>query len=391
MTIDSLLTPEQRDLRTMVRAFARKEVGPRAALIDSEQHEWKDLFARMGEIGLLGLLLPEEWGEGGDMVSQALVQEELAYVSGSVANSQVGAIEEGLFINLHGSEELKQRYLPDIVSGKRKASFALTEPQAGSDASNLKTTAKLTGADTYIINGQKAWVTAGAAADIIIVVAMTEDSAGGRVPTAFLVETSWPGVHAGQPEDNHGVRGLGTSAMSFDDVEVPAGNILGKPGEGLDLSLATINLGRISTAAMSVGLGQRAFDAAMAYSLAREQFGKPIFKFQGIKFQLAQMATKLDAARLLYVHAARERDSGAPGLARAASEAKLFAADAGVWVCEQAMLIFGANGYTRENPVERCLRDARVCQIFEGTSNVQQIVIARELANEFKDDAANLT
>ena len=391
MSIDSLLTPEQRELRATVRAFARKEVGPRAAAIDSEQHDWHDLFLRMGELGLLGLLLPEEWGQGADMVSQALVQEELAYVSGSIANSQVGAIEEGLFISLHGSEDLKVRYLPDIATGKLKASFALTEPQAGSDASNLKTTAKRTDSGSYVINGRKAWVTAGATADVIIVVAMTDDASGTRVPTAFLVETGWPGVQAGRPEDNHGVRGLGTSGMSFDDVEVPAANILGAPGQGLDLSLATINLGRISTAAMSVGLGQRAFDAALAYSLQREQFGKPIFKFQGIKFQLAQMATKLDAARLLYVHAARERDSGALGLARVASEAKFFAADAGVWVCEQAMLIFGANGYTRENPVERCLRDARVCQIFEGTSNVQQIVIARELASEFKNAAANLT
>lgn len=390
MRIDSLLTSEQVQLRESVRAFARKEVGPRARAIDAENHEWKDLFLRMGDLGLLGLLLPEEWGQGADMVSQALVQEELAYASGSIANSQVGAIEEGLFISLHGTDELRSKYLPDIASGRLKASFALTEPQAGSDASNLKTVAKLDSNGDYVITGQKAWVTAGSAADIIIVVTMT-DSADGRIPTAFLIETSWPGVHVGQPEDNHGVRGLGTSSMSFDSVVVPAGNMLGAPGQGLDLSLATIDLGRISTAAMAVGLGQRALDAALAYSLQREQFGRPIFKFQGIKFQLAQMSTRLDAARLLYLHAARERDNGGPGLSRAASEAKLFAADAGVWVCEQAMLIFGANGYTRENPVERCLRDARVCQIFEGTSNVQQIVIARELAKEFRPLMADLT
>lgn len=391
MTIDSLLTDEQRQLRDTVRAFARKEVGPRARGIDAETDDWKDLFRRMGDLGLLGLLLPEEWGQGGDMVSQALVQEELAYASGSIANSQVGAIEEGLFISLHGTDELKARYLPPIATGEVKASFALTEPQAGSDASNLKTVARRNAAGDYVISGQKAWVTAGARADLIIVIAMTDNDAELRVPTAFLVETDWAGVHKGQPEDNHGVRGLGTSSMSFDDVVVPAGNMLGGVGEGLELSLATINLGRISTAAMAVGLGQRALDAALVYSLQREQFGRPIFKFQGIKFQLAQMATRLDAARLLYVHAARIRDGGGQGLARAASEAKLFAADAGVWACEQAMLVFGANGYTRENPVERCLRDARVCQIFEGTSNVQQIVIARELANEFKPLPAGLT
>ena len=391
MNIDSLLTDEQRQLRDIVRAFAHKEVGPRARAIDAETDDFKDLFRRMGDLGLLGLLLPEQWGQGGDMVSQALVQEELAYASGSIANSQVGAIEEGLFISLHGSEDIKARYLPGIASGEIKASFALTEPQAGSDASNLKTVARRNGNGDYVITGQKAWVTAGARADLIIVVAMTEDQNHERTPTAFLVETDWHGVHKGQPEDNHGVRGLGTSSMSFDDVVVPAANMLGEQGKGLEMSLATINLGRISTAAMAVGLGQRALDDALAYSQKREQFGRPIFKFQGIKFQLAQMATKLDAARLLYVHAARIRDSGGPGLAKAASEAKLFAADAGVWACEQAMLVFGANGYTRENPVERCLRDARVCQIFEGTSNVQQIVIARELANEFKPSLADLT
>jgi butyryl-CoA dehydrogenase len=381
MRLDDFLTTEQMMVRDTVRSFARDEVAPHAVAIDAGQGFPHELIRRMGELDLLGLLLPPDvGGAGSDMVTQALVQEELAYASGSIANAQVGAIEEGLFIHLHGSDELTERYLPGILTGDKKACFALTEPQAGSDPSDLRTRAERDG-DEYVITGEKAWVTSGSVADIVIVVATTS-SGDERVPTAILVPTDSVGVHRGRPEDQHGVRGLGTSGMTFDGVRVPLDHRLGDEGDGLRLSLSTIDLGRISTAGMAVGLAQRALDEALRYSLEREQFGRPIFKFQGIKFQLADMSTRIDAARLLYLHAARLRDAHGTGFTRAASEAKLFASEMASWVCEQAMLIFGAAGYVRENPVERCMRDVRVCQIFEGTSNIQRLVIARELANE---------
>jgi alkylation response protein AidB-like acyl-CoA dehydrogenase len=379
MKLDYFLTTEQSLVRDTVRAFARNEVAPLAATIDSGEVFPHELMRRLGNLDLLGLLLPEDaGGAGADMVTQALVQEELAYASGSVCNAQVGAVEETLIIHLYGDEELRKRYLPGIIRGEAKACFALTEPQAGSDASGIQTRAERIG-DEYVITGAKAWVTCGSVADVVIVVATTVGDGG---PTAFLVDIGSAGLHLEKPEDQHGVRGLGTCGMTFDAVRVPGEHRLGAEGDGLRISLSTIDLGRISTAAMAVGLGQRALDEALRYSLEREQFGRPIFKFQGIKFQLAEMATKLDAARLLYLHAARLRDTEGEGFTRAASEAKLFASETAAWVCEQAMAIFGAAGYVRSNPVERCMRDVRVCQIFEGTSNVQRLVIARELANE---------
>jgi alkylation response protein AidB-like acyl-CoA dehydrogenase len=381
MRLDYFLSTEQSLVRDVVRDFARKEVAPQAGAIDAEEYFPHELMRRLGELGLLGLLLPEaDGGSGADMVSQALVQEELAYASGSVANAQVGAIEESLFLHLHGSAELRARYLPGILGGELKACFALTEPQAGSDPSNITTRARRVG-DDYVVTGAKAWVTSGSVADIVIVITLTETD-GQSVPTAILVPTDLEGVHRGRAEDQHGVRGLGTCGMTFDDVRVPASHRLGKEGDGLRMSLSTIDLGRISTAAMAVGLGQRALDEALRYTQERQQFGRPIFKFQGIQFQLAEMSTGLDAARLLYLHAARLHDVVHTGYTRAASEAKLYASETASRVCDLAMTIFGAAGYVKENPVERCLRDVRVCQIFEGTSNVQRLVIARELAKE---------
>lgn len=386
MKLDYLLSNEQSLVRDMVRAFARKEVAPQAAVIDTEESFPHDLMLRLGDLDLLGLLLPEDaGGAGSDMVTQALVQEELAYASGSVANAQTGAVEEALILHLYGSEEPRKRYLPGIIRGETKVCFALTEPQSGSDASSIQTRADRVD-DGYLITGAKVWVTCGSVADTVIVIAMTS---GDREPTAFLVETGAAGIHLEKSEDQHGVRGLGTCGMTFDGVWIRNEHRIGEEGEGLRIALSTIDLGRISTAAMAVGLGQRALDEALRYSLEREQFGRPIFKFQGIKFQLAEMATKLDAARLLYLHAAQLRDTDREGFTRAASEAKLYASESAAWVCEQAMLILGAAGYARPNPVERCMRDVRVCQIFEGTSHVQRLVIARELASEHNIAAAN--
>lgn len=377
MNISAFLTDEQNMLRDTVRRFATEQVRPRAAKIDLSNEFPHDLYEEMGKLGLLALLLPEEYGGGGDTVSQALVQEELARASGSVANAQVGAIEEGLFIHGYASPELRDRFLPGIADGSLKAAFALTEAGAGSDAAGIETRAVRDG-EEWVINGEKIYVTAGALADVVIVIAVTDKTLGGRGLSAILVPKGTPGFQVGRTEDLHGVRGVGTASLSFQACRVPVTHLLGEEGGGLRLSLTTIDLGRISTAGMAVGIAQAAFDEALAYARQREQFGRPIFKFQAIQFTLAQMATKIDAARLLYLHAAQLRDMGLPYV-REASEAKMFASDMAAQVADQAMLIFGGAGYLRENPVERYVRDAKLCQIFEGTNNIQHLVIAREL------------
>ena len=378
MKLNLLLNSEQRQLRDTVRRFAEREVAPRAAEIDRSDEFPRDLYEKMGELGLLGLVLPEDaGGAGADMVSQALVQEELARASAMIANAQVTPLEEGLSIYEHARPELRDRYLPGIVSGKLIPAFGLTEPGAGSDAASIQTTAVKDGED-WLLNGTKQFVTAGALAEVVIVVAVTDKSQGPRGISMFLVDAKSPGVTVGRREDLLGVRGLGTAALHFSDVRVSADRLMGEEGRGLRQSLSTIDLGRISTAAMATGIAQAAFEAALRYTQDRVQFGQPIFEFQAVQFKLAEMATKIDAARLLYLHAAAAKDSGERMILES-SEAKFFATDMAGWVTDEALQLFGGYGYTKEYPVERYLRDAKLCQIFEGTNNIQQMVIAREL------------
>jgi alkylation response protein AidB-like acyl-CoA dehydrogenase len=381
MKIDSLLTDEQRMVRDLARKFAQDEVAPKAAEIDRTDQFPRDLYLKMGKLGLLGLLLPEEAGGGAaDAVTQGLVQEELARASAMVANAQVTAIEEGLTIWEHASPELSKRYLPGIITGEIIPAFALTEPGAGSDAAGIKTTATRDGAD-YVINGSKTFITAGALADVVIVIAVTDPEQGTRGMSAFLVDRGTAGFSSGKAEDLLGVRGLGTASLHFDNCRVPSSRMIGVEGRGLRMGLTTIDLGRISTAAMAVGIAQAALEAAFQYARQRHQFGQPIFDFQAIQFTLADMATSIDAGRLLYLHAAQLRDKG-QRFVREASEAKLFASDMASKVADDALLMFGGNGYSREYPVERYVRDAKLCQIFEGTNNIQHLVIARELVKE---------
>lgn len=373
-----VLNPEQRHLRETVRRFAEKEVAPRAAEIDRTDEFPRDLYERMGKLGFLGLILPEAaGGAGADIVSQALVQEELARASATIANAQVTPIEEGLSIFEHARPELSQRYLPGIIEGSLIPAFAMTEPGAGSDAASIQTTAAHEG-DDWIINGSKQFVTAGALADVVIVVAVTDKSLGSRGISMFLVDTRTPGVSVGKREDLMGVRGLGTAALHFTDVRVTGDRLMGEEGRGLRQSLSTIDLGRISTAAMATGIAQAAFETALEYTQQRVQFGQPIFEFQAVQFKLAEMATRLDAARLMYLHAARAKDSGERTILEAA-EAKLFATNTAGWVTDEALQLFGGYGFTKDYPMERYLRDAKLCQIYEGTNNIQQLVIAREL------------
>jgi alkylation response protein AidB-like acyl-CoA dehydrogenase len=311
------------------------------------------------------------------MVSQALVQEELARASATMANAQVTPLEEGLSIYEHAAPDLRDHYLPGIISGETIPAFGLTEPGAGSDAASIQTTAVRDG-DDWILNGTKQFVTAGALADVVIVVAVTDKAQGPRGISMLLVDTATPGVNVGRREDLLGVRGLGTASLHFADVRVSGERLMGEEGRGLRQSLSTIDLGRISTAAMATGVAQAAFEAALAYTQQRVQFGQPIFEFQAVQFKLAEMSTKIDAARLLYLHAAAAKDAG-ERMVLESSQAKFFATEMAGWVTDQALQLFGGYGYTRDYPMERYLRDAKLCQIFEGTNNIQQLVIAREL------------
>jgi alkylation response protein AidB-like acyl-CoA dehydrogenase len=378
-----LLNEEQKLLRDTVRSFARNEVVPRAAEIDRTAEFPFDLYKRMADLGLLGLMVPEEGGgSGGDTVMQGLVQEELGYASATVADIQAAALEVALTLHEHAPEEIRERYVPRIIVGDVVPAFALTEPTAGSDAAGIKTTADRDG-DKFVINGNKQWVTSGKAAEFAIVMAITDRTKQRQNLSAILVDLSTPGVSVGRSEDLVGIRGTATASISFSDCRVPVTNIIGEEGRGLRLGLSQFDKGRISTAAMAVGIAQAAFDAAFTYARNRVQFGQPIFEFQGVQFKLAQMAMRLDAARLLYLTAAMLRDRGENSV-RAASEAKLFASDAATWITDEVIQVFAGYGYVRDNPVERYWRDAKIAQIFEGTSNIQHIVIARELAKEVK-------
>ena len=378
-----LLTPEQILLRDTVRAFANAEVVPRAAEIDRTAEFPSDIYKKMAALGLLGLMVPAEGGgSGGDTVMQGLAQEELGRASATVADIQAAALEVAHTLHTHAPATLRERYVERIISGDVVPAFALTEPTAGSDAAGIRTTADRDG-DVFVINGSKQWVTCGKVAEFVVVMAITDRSKQRQNISAILVDLPTPGVSVGRSEDLVGIRGTATASISFSDCRVPVGHLIGEEGRGLRLGLSQIDKGRISTAGMAVGISQAALDAALAYAKSRVQFGQPIFEFQGVQFKLAQMAMRIDAARMLYLTAAMLRDRG-ENSARAASEAKLFASETAAWVTDEAIQVFGGYGYVHDNPVERYWRDAKITQIFEGTSNIQHIIIARELAKESK-------
>ncbi|RWI88904.1 acyl-CoA dehydrogenase family protein [Mesorhizobium sp.] len=379
----ALLSNNQVAMRDTVRRFSRKKIGPRAAEIDRSGEFPRDVYEAMAELGLFGLTLPvEAGGSSADIVTYALVHEELAQVSGTAANLQA-ASESAILLNDHAPATLRERYLPGVLDGSIVPAFALTEPTAGSDARGLRARAVRDG-DRYVINGAKQFTTFAAVADFIVVLAITDPTKDRGHISAILVEASTPGVQVAKAEDLVGVRGTATASVYFDNCAVPVENLIGKEGEGLRLGLNQINKGRIAVAAMAVGLAQGAHDLALAYAHERMQFGKPIFEFQAVQFKLAQMATRIDAARLLYLTAAQLEDRGT-GSNRLTSEAKLYASETAAWVTEEALQVFGGYGYTRSNPVERYWRDAKITQIYEGTTNIQHIVIARILSKEHRE------
>jgi alkylation response protein AidB-like acyl-CoA dehydrogenase len=373
------LNEEQQLVRDMVHDFARNEIAPRAAEVDKTEEFPADNIQKMAELGLLGLPFPEEYGGGGgDYLSYAIAVEEIARACGATALIYAAHVSLGCGpIYSFGSEEQKQRWLPRLCSGQGLGAFGLTEPEAGSDAGATRTTAVRDG-DQYVLNGSKMWITSGAIADVVVATAKTDLAAGTRGISCFLVEQGRPGFIPGKNEPKMGLKGSVTSALSFEDCRVPASNLLGKEGEGFKQMLITLDGGRISIGAMALGLAQAAMDEANRYAKERVQFGQPIAKFQAIQWMIADMATEIDAARLLVYRAAYLKDAG-ERFTKEAAMAKLYASEVAERAAFKAVQIHGGYGYSREYPVERIYRDQRLCSIGEGTSEIQRLVIARQV------------
>jgi len=373
------LNEEQKLIRKMVRDFAENEVKPIAQEVDKEHRFPMETFRKMGKLGFFGLPFPEEYGGmGGDSTSYAIAMEEIARACGSTAITFVAQTSLAASpIYLFGNEEQKQKYLVPLAKGEKIGSFGLTEPEAGSDAGATKTTAVLDG-DEWVINGQKNFITNGSIADIVVFTAMTDPSRGTHGISSFIVEKGTPGFRLGRDEDKMGLCASITSELFFEDCRIPNENSLGNEGDGFKQFLITLDAGRIGIGAMALGLAQAAFEAALQYSKEREQFGRPICDFQAIQWMLADMATEIDAARLLVYRAAWLKDQGAH-FTKEAAMAKLYASEMAERVCFKAIQIHGGYGYTREYDVERFYRDQRLCTIGEGTSEIQRLVIARVL------------
>ena len=370
------LSEEQLLLQRSVREFAESEVLPRARELDETGHFPRDLFGKAAELGLAGVALPEsEGGAGFDHVSYAIVIEEISRCCASTG--VILSVQNSLYcdpIHRYGTDEQKQRFLLPFARGEKIGCYALTEPQAGSNAAALQTKAVKKG-DKYVLQGSKAWITNGAAADAAIVYASTDPARGEKGITAIVVEKGTPGFHVGKEEKKLGISATACSELVFTDCEVPESNRIGHEGEGYKVALSTLDGGRIGIAAQATGIAQGAFEAALKYSGERLAFGRPIADFQAIQFMLADMATEIDAARLLTRKAAWKQDSGARFTPDAAM-AKLFASEMATRVAHRAIQIHGGNGYSREYPVERAYRDARITEIYEGTSEIQRLVIA---------------
>jgi alkylation response protein AidB-like acyl-CoA dehydrogenase len=373
------LNEEQRMVRNMVHDFAQAEIAPRAAQVDKTEEYPADNIRKMAELGLLGLPYPEKYGGGGgDYVGYAIAIEEVARACGSTALIYAAHISLGCGpIYYFGTEAQKMKWLPVLCSGRGLGAFGLTEPEAGSDAGATRTTAVRDGED-YVLNGSKMWITSGAIAEVVTCTAKTDPAAGTRGISCFLVEKGMPGFIPGKNEPKMGLKGSVTSALSLENCRVPAENLLGQEGEGFKQMLITLDGGRISIGAMALGLAQAALDEATRYAKERVQFGQLIAKFQAIRWMIADMATEIEAARLMVYRAAARKDAGLP-FTKEAAMAKLYASEVAERAAYKALQIHGGYGYSREYPVERIYRDQRLCAIGEGTSEIQRLVIARQV------------
>ncbi len=374
------LTEEQVLIRDTTRAFARDHLAPKAAEWDREARFPEEAVEGMAELGLMGMLVPEEWGgAGADHVAYALALIEVAAGDGSC--STIMSVHNSVAcmpILKFGTPEQKERFLKPLARGETLGAFCLTEPQAGSDAAAIKTRAEKVG-NHYVLNGVKQFITSGREADLAIAFAVTDPAAGKKGISAFIVPTDTAGYQVASVEKKLGQKASDTCQIVFDDMKLTPDLLLGEEGQGYRIALSNLEGGRIGIAAQSVGMARAAYEAALAYAREREAFGGPIFDLQAVSFRLADMATRLHAAELMVIEAARLRDAGWPCLKEAAM-AKLFASEMAEQVCSDAIQIHGGYGYLADYPVERIYRDVRVCQIYEGTSDIQRLIIGRQIA-----------
>ncbi|PIU40828.1 MAG: acyl-CoA dehydrogenase [Candidatus Omnitrophica bacterium CG07_land_8_20_14_0_80_42_15] len=377
--MDYRLTEEQIMIRDLARQIAEEKIKPvRAEYDEKEEFPWP-IVKILADSDLMGIYIPEQYGgTGGGVLALCLATEELSRICGGISLS-LAATALGTFpLLLYGNEEQKKKYLPDIAKGKKLSAFAITEPEAGSDAGSIKTTARKEG-NYYILNGTKQWITNGGEAEFYSVIAMTDKKKGARGATAFILEKGMKGFEFGKKEKKLGIRGSATRELIFNDCKVPAENILGKEGMGFIVAMKTFDSSRPGVAAQAVGIAQGALDEAVAYATQRKQFGQTIASFQGIQFMLADMATQVEAARALVYSVARMVDAGCKDVAGPSAMSKLFASDTAMKVTTDAVQIFGGYGYMREYPVEKYMRDAKITQIYEGTNQIQRTIIALNL------------
>ena len=373
------ISPEQEMMVKIVRELAQKEIAPRAEAVDeSGEFPWENIKA-MNELGLLGLTVPEEYGGSlTDSLTYVMAIEEISKACAATGAIYAVHCSVGVMgLVKYGTEEQKKKYLPRLAEGGKIAAFALTEPGAGSDAAAAKTTAVLDG-DSYVLNGTKCFITNGGVSDVYTVLAMTDKSKGVRGMSAFLVEDGTPGFTIGKIENKMGIRGSSTSELIFENCRIPKENLLGQEGDGFKIAMQLLDGGRVGIGAQAVGIAQAAYEAALQYSKERQQFGKPIFSFQTVGFMLADMAIQIEAARLMVYKAAWLKDAGQP-FGKEAAMAKTFASDMAQKITADAVQIMGGYGYSKEYPVERYMRDAKITQIYEGTNQIQRLVITNYL------------
>jgi alkylation response protein AidB-like acyl-CoA dehydrogenase len=377
-----ILTEEQEQLRKEIRDFAAREIAPNVMRWDEASEFPQEVVRQLGQMGLMGMVTPIEYGGSGlGYVDYALAVEELSAVDGSIGI--IVASHNSLCSNhifLAGNEEQRQKYIPRLASGEWLGAWGLTEPGSGSDAGSARTTAVRKG-DRWVLNGNKTFITNGHYADVAVVIAVTDRSKGTKGLSAFAVEKGTPGFRPGKKENKLGLRASDTSELIFEDCEIPGENLLGKEGDGFIDAMRVLDGGRISIAALSLGIARGAFDAARRYTKERRQFGKSISEFQGVQWKLADMATQLDAARLLTLRAAVMKDAGQKTTLES-SMAKLMASEVAVRICDDAVQLHGGYGFIKDYPVEKFYRDVKLCTIGEGTSEIQRIIIAREILRQ---------
>ncbi len=382
--MEYFLTEEQQEIKALARQLAEEKMKPVREKYDEEGIFPWDIVKQMAQTDLFRVLLPEKYeGFGGKVMDLVILMEELSRVDGGIALA-LGGTGLGMYpILLSGNEEQKQKYLPPIADGAKLAAFALTEANAGSDASGIQTTAVKDG-DHYILNGTKQWITNGGEADIYTVFVLTNKSKGARGASAFIVEKGTEGFSFGKKENKMGIRASCTRELIFEDVKVPAENLIGREGTGFMTAMKTLDKSRPMVAAQALGIAQGAMEEAVKYSRERHQFGNPISSFQGIQFMLADMGTKIEAARALIYATARMIDSGEKRFSKESAMCKTFASDIAMEVTTDAVQVLGGYGYMKEYPVEKMMRDAKITQIYEGTNQIQRLVIASHLLKEYK-------